>query len=206
MKTNFYSDIEDLCLDIAQKYHDSSQKDEFYGVSILTFHDKAKEIIEELIFHEFTLNNIELESYELTGYKDEFVITIDDTGCIWCEKAKRENGYVNFYDKILYIDSDANSKILTYIHDAEEIIEFDIHDDSYKCEDGDVSAICECDGNCDCKDCEYSDGVDDEIEISDLKVLTFSGSHDGKYTSYCITSNNEDNLNKFRKLVQKLDI
>ena len=72
-----------------------------------------------------------------------------------------------------YIDSDANSKILTYIHDAEEIIEFDIHDDSYKCEDGDVSAICECDGNCDCKDCEYSDGVDDEIEISDLKVLTF---------------------------------
>ena len=82
MKTEFYSDIEDLCLDIAQKYHDSSQKDEFYGVSILTFHDKAKEIIEELIFHEFTLNNIELESYELTGYKDEFVITIDDTGCI----------------------------------------------------------------------------------------------------------------------------
>ena len=54
MKTNFYSDIEDLCLDIAQKYHDSSQNDEFYGVSILTFHDKAKEIIEELIFHEFT--------------------------------------------------------------------------------------------------------------------------------------------------------
>ena len=206
MKTNFYSDIEDLCFDIAQKYHDSSQKDEFYGVSILTFHDKAKEIIEELIFHEFTLNNIELESYELTGYKDEFVITIDDTGCIWCKKAKRENGYVNFYDKILYIDSDANSKILTYIHDAEEIIEFDIRDDSYKCEDGDCSAICECDGNCDCKDCEYPDGVDDEIEISDLKVLTFSGSHDGKYTSYCITSNNEDNLNKFRKLVQELDI
>ena len=165
MKTNFYSDIEDLCLDIAQKYHDSSQKNEFYEVSILTFHDKAKEIIEELIFHGFTLNNIELESYELTGYK-----------------------------------------ILTYIHDAEEIIEFDIHDDSYKCEDGDVSAICECDGNCNCKDCEYSDGVDDEIEISDLKVLTFSGSHDGKYTSYCITSNNEDNLNKFRKLVQELDI
>ena len=48
--------------------------------------------------------------------------------------------------------------------------------------------------------------MDDEIEISDLKVLTFSGSHDGKYTSYCITSNNEDNLNKFRKLVQELDI
>ena len=192
MKTNFYSDIEDLCLDIAQKYYGSSQKNE---VSILTFHDKAKEIIEELIFHGFTLNNIELESYELTGYKDEFVITIDDIGCIWCERAKREKGYLNFYDKILYIDSDANSKILTYIHD-----------DSYKCEDGDVSAICECDGNCDCKDCEYSDGVDDEIEISDLKVLTFSGSHDGKYTSYCITSNNEDNLNKFRKLVQELDI
>ena len=103
MKTNFYSDIEDLCLDIAQKYHDSSQKDEFYRVSILTFHDKAKEIIEELIFHEFTLNNIELESYELTGYKDEFVITIDDTGCIWCKRAKREKGYLNFYDKILYM-------------------------------------------------------------------------------------------------------
>lgn len=86
MKTNFYSDIEDLCLDIAQKYYGSSQKNE---VSILTFHDKAKEIIEELIFHGFTLNNIELESYELTGYKDEFVITIDDIGCI-CAKEQRE--------------------------------------------------------------------------------------------------------------------
>ena len=39
MKTEFYSDIEDLCLDIAQKYHDYSQKDEFYGVSILIFYD-----------------------------------------------------------------------------------------------------------------------------------------------------------------------
>ena len=53
MKTKFYFDIEDLCLDIAQKYHASSQEDEFYGVSILTFHNKAKEIIEELVFHEF---------------------------------------------------------------------------------------------------------------------------------------------------------
>ena len=48
MKTKFYSDIEDLCLDIAQKYYAyaSLPEDEFYGVSILTFYDKAKEIIE----------------------------------------------------------------------------------------------------------------------------------------------------------------
>ena len=193
MKTKFYSDIEDLCLDIAQKYHASSQEDEFYGVSILTFHNKAKEIIEELVFHEFTLNNIELESYELTGYKDEFVITIDDTGCIWCEKAKREKGYLNFYDKILYIDSDANSKILTYIHDAEEIIEFDIHDDSYKCEDGDVSAICECD--------KFSCDDNDE-----LRTLSFSVIHNGHTSMFSVTSDDVDMLDNFRDFIDGLEV
>lgn len=195
MKTNFYSDIEDLYLDIAQKYHDSSQKDEFYGVSILTFHDKAKEIIEELIFHEFTLNNIELESYELTGYKDEFVITIDDTGCIWCERAKREKGYLNFYDKILYIDSDANSKILTYIHDAEEIIEFDIRDDSYKCEDGDCSCIHDCDDDkCLCHN-------NDE-----LRTLSFSVIHDGHTSMFSVTSDDISMLDSFRDFIDGLEV
>lgn len=193
MKTEFYSDVEDLCLDIAQKYHDYSQKDEFYGVSILTFHDKAKKIIEELIFHEFTLNNIELESYELTGYKDEFVITIDDTGCIWCEKAKRENGYLNFYDKILYIDSDANSKILTYIHDAEEIIEFDIRDDLYKCEDGDCSCIhdyykCSCDDN------------------DELRTLSFSVIHDEHTSMFSVTSDDISMLDSFRDFIDTLEV
>ncbi len=193
MKTKFYSDIEDLCLDIAQKYHASSQEDEFYRVSILTFHDKAKEIIEELVFHEFTLNNIELESYELTGYKDEFVITIDDTGCIWCKKAKRENGYVNFYDKILYIDSDANSKILTYIHDAEEIIEFDIRDDLYRCEDGDCSAICECD--------KFSCDDNDE-----LRTLSFSVIHNGHTSMFSVTSDDVDMLDNFRDFIDGLEV
>ncbi len=193
MKTKFYSDIEDLCLDIAQKYHASSQKDEFYGVSILTFHDKAKEIIEELIFHEFTLNNIELKSYELSGYKDEFVITIDDTGCIWCKKAKKENGYMNFYDKILYIDSDANSKILTYIHDAEEIIEFDIRDDLYKCEDGDCSAICECD--------KFSCDDNDE-----LRTLSFSVIHNGHTSMFSVTSDDVDMLDNFRDFIDGLEV
>lgn len=193
MKTEFYSDVEDLCLDIAQKYHDYSQKDEFYGVSILTFHDKAKKIIEELIFHEFTLNNIELESYELTGYKDEFVITIDDTGCIWCEKAKRENGYLNFYDKILYIDSDANSKILTYIHDAEEIIEFDIHDDSYKCEDGDCSCIHDYD-KCSCDD-------NDE-----LRTLSFSVIHNEHTSMFSVTSDDISMLDSFRDFIDTLEV
>ena len=48
---------------------------------------------------------------------------------------------MNFYDKILYIDSDANSKILTYIHDAEEIIEFALYSNCLTNSLQDTSAI-----------------------------------------------------------------
>lgn len=205
MKTKFYSDIEDLCLDVAEKYKKVLKKDKYGCITIITFYNKAKEILKELIFHGFDLVFIQLEDYEWANYDDEFCISIDFEGHIWCEKIKRDGKYLDSSQTVAYIDADANSKILSHLCDTEEIITFEIGAEN-EYEDGDVSAICECDGNCDCKDCEYSDGVDDEIEISDLKVLTFSGSHDGKYTSYCITSNNEDNLNKFRKLVQELDI
>lgn len=202
MKTEFYSDIEDLCVDVVVRYNEVLKKDKYGSVSIFTFYNKAKEILKELIFHGFDLAFIQLEDYEWANYDDEFSISIDFEGHIWCERIKRDEKYLDSSQMIACIDADANSKILSHLCDTEEIITFEIGSEN-KYEDGDVSAICECNGNCNCK---YSDEADDEIEISDLKVLTFSGGHDGKYTSYSITSNNEDNLNKFRKLVQELDI
>ena len=100
---------------------------------------------------------------------------------------------MNFYDKILYIDSDANSKILTYIHDAEEIIEFDIRDDLYRCEDGDCSAICECD--------KFSCDDNDE-----LRTLSFSVIHNGHTSMFSVTSDDVDMLDNFRDFIDGLEV
>ena len=102
---------------------------------------------------------------------------------------------MNFYDKILYIDSDANSKILTYIHDTEEIIEFDIRDDLYKCEDGDCSCIHDCDNDkCSCDD-------NDE-----LRTLSFSIIHNGHTSMFSVTSDDVCMLDSFRDFIDMLEV
>ena len=142
MRTNFYDCPETLVENIVEDYYAYKYENEedFFGVSIVGHYEIIIELLNELIGRtEFRLYNIEIDLPEINGYEDEYIISIDSTGNIWCQTAKYGDNYIYAEDDIVYVHNDVNSKfviknkgtnMVAFTYDADDITNDDISKDN----------------------------------------------------------------------------
>ena len=111
-----FEDYDELACKIADDF--DSIKDEDKDVSIIAKYEAARNIISALICIGANIASIELHKEELEEYYDEYIISItkDENGEyeVWCEKFKREKGYLTDDSTVMYVMDDCSSKVIPY--------------------------------------------------------------------------------------------
>lgn len=169
-------------------------------ITYIGHYEKARCLIEELVRCGKSIVNIEVEEPDIDGYEDEFCITLDCDG-IWCEKAKRETGYISFFDEVyVLVDEECNSLLLKNIdapvievevkEESDDLTKCNTCPDKYECDDSPLKKVPK--GN-------VHLGIDDD---GDIHSITVDKNYDnGKYHFYYKSSSaiNDDLLDKLLK-------
>lgn len=188
MTKRFFNTIEDF-VKFAFDFYESEtkllDKDDVYGMSFIARYEEAAEIIKHLILHGKDIIDIEIEQPESDGYDDEFIISCDSEG-VWCEKMKREYGYLNAEDSVIFVLDNCSSTLLSHCH-APFILEVTIEDTDEDTWD-DEEFDCTLDK---CKPfCARSEHLDVESDEDDnLHSITFSSNTDDSYFSLSFSCN-----------------
>nr|DAD94519.1 MAG TPA: hypothetical protein [Siphoviridae sp. cttFh17] len=143
IKTLHFEDCEDFAYDVSDVYERVKSDDEYNSVDVVAKYEDAKNIIAELVENGHDLAHIsDFARPDHDNYNDEYLIALDHEG-IWCEPAKRENGYLYATGVVCYVMDNCNSKIISSIQ-SKVVYEVNIGDDN-------------CDGDCDHCDCKEID-------------------------------------------------
>ena len=143
IKTLHFEDYEDFACDVSDVYERVKSDDEYNSVDVIAKYEDAKNIIAELVENGHDLAHIsDFARPDHDNYNDEYLISLDHEG-IWCEPAKRENGYLYATGVVCYVMDNCNSKIISSIQ-SKVVYEVSIGDDN-------------CDGDCDHCDCKETD-------------------------------------------------
>ena len=143
IKTLHFEDNEDFACDVSDVYERVKSDDEYNSVDVIAKYEDAKKIIAELVENGHELAHIsDFARPDHDNYNDEYLISLDHEG-IWCEPAKRENGYLYATGVVCYVMDNCNSKIISNIQ-SKVVYEVSIGDDN-------------CDGDCDHCDCKEID-------------------------------------------------
>ena len=139
-------------------------------IAIAAKYDTSRKIINILTDYGFEIANIDFHDAICDGYEDEFVISLcyglnhSDSMEIWCEPAKRENGYIIFDGDEIYIFDECNSKIMNKV-ESNDVYIVELHDEIEKEYDEftDDLELGNCNGDCEnCHEYNVSDDTDDE--------------------------------------------
>lgn len=106
-----FEDYEEFACDIADKFDNID--DEFGDVSIIAKYNEAKEIIKELLCIGYDVASIELHREEFENYYDEYIISLNFDS-VWCEKFKRDTGYIEDESNVTYIMDNCSSTVISY--------------------------------------------------------------------------------------------
>lgn len=142
---------------VSDEYEKVKKRDSYSSVSVIAKYDDAKEVIKSLIKIGYGINCIEIESLDIGGYEDEYIISISQNE-IWCEPARRDAGYIYTEENICFVLDNCNSALVPRIR-ADVIYEVGIGYD-----DLDDECDYECDGNC--SECTYMSDKDDDNDIN----------------------------------------
>lgn len=143
IKTLHFEDYEDFACGVSDVYERVKSDDEYNSVDVIAKYEDAKNIIAELVENGHDLAHIsDFARPDHDNYNDEYLIALDHEG-IWCEPAKRENGYLYATGVVCYVMDNCNSKIISSIQ-SKVVYEVSIGDDN-------------CDGDCDHCDCKEID-------------------------------------------------
>lgn len=135
--------VVDKLLEAWDKLEENDDTD-FYTLSVVSHYNIMKDIINYLVKNtSFVLCNLELEEPTYRDYEDEYILTVDSDGEIWCQKAKVDGRYIHIEDNITFVHSDVNSKFVV-INKDECMVEF-----SFASEEETI-----CPSGCDCTACE----------------------------------------------------
>lgn len=118
-----YMDYAEFACEIADKF--DSLENEFSEISIIAKYYEAKEIIKELLCLGFDIASLDIHDELWENYYDEYIISVScDEEChsVWCEKFKRETGYINDTPSVAYIMDNCSSNVIKHI-DSEKIYE-----------------------------------------------------------------------------------
>ena len=154
-----FTDYMELVVDIENTYFDSNMDKTLDCVEIIAKYEDAKNIIAELVENGHDLAHIsDFARPDHDNYNDEYLIALDHEG-IWCEPAKRENGYLYATGVACYVMDNCNSKIISNIQ-SKVVYEVSIGDDN-------------CDGDCDHCDCKEIDKDYDSINGKQVSQAEF---------------------------------
>lgn len=124
-----FENYEEFACEIADKF--DLLEDKFGDVSIIAKYEEAKEIIRELLCFGYDVASIDIHNELLENYYDEYIISIsfdEELPSVWCEKFKRETGYINDNPSVAYVMDNCSSTIFKHI-DSEEIYEVCVGED-----------------------------------------------------------------------------
>lgn len=173
-KTICYDDIFEFCEDVdssfLRKYDVAMKNNSTVDIAIVAKYDTSRKIINILTDYGFEIANIDFHDAICDGYEDEFVISLcyglnhSNAMEIWCEPAKRENGYIIFDGDEIYIFDECNSKIMNKV-ESNDVYIVELHDEIEKEYDEftDDLELGNCNGDCEsCHEYNVNDDTDDE--------------------------------------------
>lgn len=131
LETLYFKNIAELCDEISDRYN--SLNDEFADFSVIAKYDEAKEIIRELLCIGHEIASVEIYREEFDNYYDEYIITLDFNG-VWCERFKRDSGYIRDDSSITFVSNECNSACLPCVK-SKIVYAFEISEDEDECED-----------------------------------------------------------------------
>lgn len=111
MKQLTYTDYEEFICDATEVLETLDA--EYPSIAFIAKYTEANKIIKELISVGYDIGSIELHKEEFNDYSDEYIIELNSGG-IWCEKFKFENGYLQYASSITYVMDNCCSKVLKY--------------------------------------------------------------------------------------------
>lgn len=206
MRTFYFKDIEELCLDAMDVYNGYNK------ILFVCKYEDAREILRELVYYDHEFKYLNLEDYEGKGYEDEFYISINEDG-ILCEKAKSQKDGTYLYTDadLVYISSDSSSKILSKLNDDAIVYEYSFNEDENSEEYDDF-----CEYYYDRKEdkCfldDESELKEGEINVSPIKEndkvhgFNLSTYDDGAYRSYSYYSSDVLDEDTVRKILKDLN-
>lgn len=180
MKTLCFPDNESFINEVIDTYEDVKNDDEYNSVDIIAKYDKAKEIISDLVNAGFNISYIsDFADPSFNKYNDAYVVGLFEDE-IWCERAKKDTGYICLDSDVTYILGDCNSKIISNIGTKFKYEVCICDDDNDDCDD-----CCE---NCESCDLELSK---DKNENKNAHGFTASKSDGNSYMSYSFYSSDE---------------
>jgi hypothetical protein len=190
LKILHFDDYEDLVITVSEKYDEVKKNDDLDSIDVVGKYEDIKEIMANLITFGYGIALITDFAYpSWDNYEDEFILSINDNE-VWCEPAKRDNGYIYSEAKAVYLLDDCNSKIISQI-EADEIYEV---------------AIGGCDDECD--NCACMSGTDDTYvhlsndEDGNTHGFTASKSDGSSYVSYSYYTSDELTENDIQKMLK----
>lgn len=215
MKTLTFETVEEFCdkfLEVYSAYESIRSHNDFTGVAVVGHYDVIVNIMNWLVEETtFRLYDINLETPESNNYNDEWLLSVDNDGAIWCQKAKYDNKYLHTYEDVVFVHSDVNSKFVVENKENCKMVEFSISDyykefsdefdDDFS--DGICIDCCDCvdedcphkcvNGNKDKSDDEKSVKKSDDVKVEyskdkndDLHGFSASKSDGNKYIGYSL--------------------
>lgn len=191
MKTRYFEDFCEFACEASDMY--DSINDDFKAVVIVAKYEEAKEILKELICIGHDIAHIELCDELFDGYHNEYLITLTNKG-VYCEKFKRENGYIRDDSMVTYVSNECNSACLKHI-DSDVIIAFEVSDEEYEfdeCLETETS-----DNECPCCDCESCCDCDE-----DMHGFTASKNDENGYSSISFYSTEKIDADEMKDLLE----
>ena len=84
---------------------------------LIAGYEIVSEMLKDLMqFEDTTAFSIHLDDPEMDGYKDEYILTLDDEQNVWIEPFKNKDGkYLAFDDEnvtLVFVHNDVNSKAI----------------------------------------------------------------------------------------------
>lgn len=142
MEKLHFDDFEDFAIEVSENYDAIKDKFEDNDVAIIAKYEEATEIIENLIQYGYSIEEIHIENPEYGGYDNEYVISLCNVNGadIWCEKFKRETGYLDDGSAVIYVMDNCSSAALKHL-DGNAIFEVSVGEE----DEDDYECMCECD-------------------------------------------------------------
>lgn len=176
------------------------ENDEELFLTVVGKFEEIKEIIKGMIYvTEVEFEDIRLESHNIDGYEDEYVLDCwcaDGIVNIGCEPAKRDGAYLNFGGDETYLLENASSKIIS-LCDGSDLYFVNIGEDCGCDEDCDCDCPCECHKYECCIECS-------EAEEGDIHGFTASKSTGNGYHSYSFYTSNTLSKDDIRSILKEL--
>lgn len=179
MKRLCFENYEEFACEICDRYETIKDNDDLNDVAIIAKYEEIRQIIKELVFIGYDLHSISLEDIKYDGYDDEYILSLYDDE-LWCEKFRRESGYIIDESGVTYILDNCSSKVISRC-EGEVIYEVCIEGCD---EDDEYDYTCN-ERKCACKDSEkkpISDTVKSSYTVNGKSVT--KEEFDKKYAEF----------------------